>query len=178
MDALLEQTIMPAKFCRGFSRGWHCGCGEFRIKTIGSPQKSGESPKHCCENMSKSCLDIYAFSACALYASWIFHITKPPKTWNLISTKQDETKGFLYLGHPNWTIFSLCSWFCPKIFPPFYHSYWEVRFLITPKKGREEWAGAENGEKGFTQNYMTNRGFCTWGIQTGLFAASWADFVS
>ena len=31
----------------------------------------------------------------------------------------DETQGFMYLGHSNWPISSLLSWFCSKIFPPF-----------------------------------------------------------
>ena len=30
---------------------------------------------------------------------------------------------------------------------------------------------------GFTQKWMRHRGFCTWGIQTGPFAACWANFV-
>ena len=29
----------------------------------------------------------------------------------------------------------------------------------------------ENEKKGFTQKWMRHRGFCTWGIQTGPFAA-------
>ena len=32
-------------------------------------------------------------------------------------------------------------------------------------------------DKGFTQKWMTHRGFSTWGIQTGPFAACWTDFV-
>ena len=91
----------------------------------------------------------------------------------------DETQGFLYLGHSNWTICSLLSWFCFKIFPSSWSLYWRVQFLITPERerGRKEAAGAENGENGFTQKWMRHRGFCTWGIQTGPFAACWADFV-
>ena len=49
--------------------------------------------------------------------------------------KVNETQGFLTLGHSNWTICSLLSWFCPKFCPPFYSSYWEVQFLITPETG-------------------------------------------
>ena len=50
-----------------------------------------------------------------------------------------ETQGFLYLGHSNGNIFSLLSWFCPKIFPTFQCSYWGVQFLITPEKGAGNW---------------------------------------
>ena len=154
----------------------------------------------------------------------------------------DETQGFLYLRHSNWTICSQKSWFCSKNLPPFYPaphnipisfiprerkegssrgnkyeygilpkqmkhrgfctlgvqtgpfaaceadfvsknlhfiypSYWEVQFIITPERERKETAGAGNGKKGFTQKWMRHRGFCTWGIQTGPFAACWADFV-
>ena len=39
----------------------------------------------------------------------------------------------------------------------------ECQFLITPE--------AENEEKGSTQNWITQRGFSAWGIQTGPFAA-------
>ena len=45
----------------------------------------------------------------------------------------DETQGFLYLGHSNWTICSLLSWFCLQIFPSSWSLYWGVQFLITPE---------------------------------------------
>ena len=38
-------------------------------------------------------------------------------------------------------------------------------------------SGDENGKKGFTQKWMRHRGFCTWGIQIGPFAACETDFV-
>ena len=81
----------------------------------------------------------------------------------------DETRGFLYLGHSNWTICSLSSWFCPKIFPSSWALYWGSHFLLPQR--------AENEKKGFTQKWMRHRGFCTLGIQTGPFAACWAGFV-
>ena len=68
-----------------------------------------------------------------------------------IHPRVDEAQGFQYLGHSNWTIGSLLSWFCFKKIPPFIPSYWEVQFFITPERVRKEAAVAENGEKGFTQ---------------------------
>ena len=85
--------------------------------------------------------------------------------------KVNETLGFQTLGHSNWTTCSLLSWFCSKMFPLFYLSYWEVQFLITPERGRKEAAGAEIGKMGITQKWMRHRGFSTWGIQIGPFAA-------
>ena len=38
------------------------------------------------------------------------------------SPKVNETQGFPSLGHSNWTICSLLSWFWPKIVPPFLSS--------------------------------------------------------
>ena len=37
--------------------------------------------------------------------------------------------------------------FCTKIIPPTWSLYWGVQFLITPERGREEAAGAENGKR-------------------------------
>ena len=85
--------------------------------------------------------------------------------------KGNETQGFLTLGHSNWTICSLLSWFCSKNVQPFWLSYWEVQFLINPERGRKEEAGAENEEKGITQKWMRHKGFWPWGIQIGPFAA-------
>ena len=48
---------------------------------------------------------------------------------------------------------------------------------ITPERGREEAAGAGNEKMGFTQKWIRYRGFSTWGIQTGPFAACSANFV-
>ena len=44
--------------------------------------------------------------------------------------KVDNTNGFMTLGHSNWTICSLLSWFCPNKFQTFYHSYCKVQFLL------------------------------------------------
>ena len=54
------------------------------------------------------------------------------------SWKVNETKGFQYLGHSNWTVCHLISWFCPKTFPPFYPASHNKPLLITPKRGRRE----------------------------------------
>ena len=141
----------------------------------------------------------------------------------------DDTQGFQYLGHSNWTICSLLNWFCSKILPPFWSLFWGGQFLITPERGagnekrnspKNWWLTEvtvlmafkldhlqpvelimfqnftillifilgrpipyyprERGwkfEKGFTQKWRTHRGFSTWGIQTGPFAACWTDFV-
>ena len=87
------------------------------------------------------------------------------------SSKSEWDTEVLYLGHSNWTICSLSSWFCSQIFPSSWSLYWGVQFLITPKRG-------ENVKKGFTQKWMRHRGFCTRGIQSGSFGARWADFVT
>ena len=57
--------------------------------------------------------------------------------------KVNETQEFLYLGHSNWTICSLLSWFCTKKFPHF--SYWKVQIPITPEKGRSSGRKWEKG---------------------------------
>ena len=62
------------------------------------------------------------------------------------SSKVNETQGFLTLGHSNWIICSLLSWFCSKNFQPSWLSYWEVQFLITPERGRKE-GRKEQGQK-------------------------------
>ena len=55
--------------------------------------------------------------------------------------------------------------------------YWLLPFLITPERGREEAARTGNGKKGFTQNWIRQKGFCTWGIQIRPFAARWAEVI-
>ena len=50
-------------------------------------------------------------------------------------------------------------------------------FLITPERVRKEAEWIGNEKKGFSQKWLRHRGFCTWGIQIGPFAACWADFV-
>ena len=54
------------------------------------------------------------------------------------SPKGNNTQGFLTLENSNWNLCSLWSWFCSKIIPPFYLTYWEDQFLITPERGRKE----------------------------------------
>ena len=52
--------------------------------------------------------------------------------------KVNETQGFLYLGHSNWTICSLLSWFCSKNCPTIWLSYWEFQLSVTPERGKWE----------------------------------------
>ena len=90
-------------------------------------------------------------------------------------SKVNETQWFLTLGHSNWTICSLLSWFCSWNFPTSYLSSWEVQLFITPERGRAK-GGRSMGikwgkEKGITQKWMRHRGFWHWGIQIGPFAA-------
>ena len=96
------------------------------------------------------------------------------RNWeNVRSPKKNEIQGFLTLGHSNWTI-CLFSWFCSKkIYLLNFHTG-RTNFLLPQ---REEGAMAENGGKGITQKWMRLRGFLPWGIQTGPFAACFADFV-
>ena len=75
-----------------------------------------------------------------------------------------ETEGFQCLGHSNWTICSPFSPFCPETFPSFSLSYWEANSYY-PR-------GLIKGKREFIQlqNWMRQRGFSAWGIQTGPFA--------
>ena len=54
-----------------------------------------------------------------------------------IHPKVNEILGFLYLGHSNWTICSLLSRFCSKIFPLFRSLYWGSLFLLPQRE--ENW---------------------------------------
>ena len=77
----------------------------------------------------------------------------------------DDTEGFQCLGPSNWTTCSPLSPFCSKEFSTFSLSYWEAnsyypRGLIMGK-----------GKFSQLQNWMRQRGFSAWGIQTGPFAA-------
>ena len=52
----------------------------------------------------------------------------------------DQTQGFQYLGHSNWTICSRLSWFCPKTFPlpdlyTLYPRELKMRRRESPKSG-------------------------------------------
>ena len=51
-----------------------------------------------------------------------------------IHPKLNETQGFLYLRHSNWTICSLLSWFCSKEFPSFWLSYWKSNYLLPQRQ--------------------------------------------
>ena len=62
-----------------------------------------------------------------------------------------DTQGFRYLGHSNWTIFSLLNWFCPRIFPSSWSLYWGSHFLLPQR--------AENEEKGLTKKMEDTQGF-------------------
>ena len=53
---------------------------------------------------------------------------------NGIHPKVNETRGFLYLGHSNWTVYGLLSWSCSINFPPFLLSYLGVQ-LSTGRMG-------------------------------------------
>ena len=53
---------------------------------------------------------------------------------------------------------------------PTFHAGESNSLLPQREEGRK-------GEKGVHQKWMWDRGFCTWGIQTGPFAACWAYFV-
>ena len=54
-----------------------------------------------------------------------------------IHPKVNEIQGFLSLGHSNWTICSLLSRFCSKIFPLFRSLYWGSLFLLPQRE--ENW---------------------------------------
>ena len=87
-----------------------------------------------------------------------------------IPPKMSETQGFQYPGHSNWTICSLLSWFCPKMFPSICLSYWGVQLYITPERGAgNEKRDSSNSEKD-TGQYLghSNRTVCI---------ACGADFV-
>ena len=82
-----------------------------------------------------------------------------------------ETGSFGCLGHSNWTICIPLSHFCLGNFQKFPLSYWEAnsyypRGLIV-----------KGGEIFQFQSWMTQGGLGAWGIQTGPFAALWANFV-
>ena len=70
-----------------------------------------------------------------------------------IHPKVNETQVFLYLGHSNWTICSLISWFCSKYFPPSWYLYWGVQFLITPERGWK-WEKIINSKVNEAQGYL------------------------
>ena len=104
----------------------------------------GRSNWTICSLLSRFCSKSFPTS---LYWGVQFLITLEPKMRKGIHSTVNETQGFLYLGHSNWTICSLLRWFCTKYFPLSYLSYWEVQFHITPERGREEGAGAKDGEQ-------------------------------
>ena len=110
----------------------------------------------------------------------IFHfhhgslITPEGRLWekNIHPTPEmDLTKMFQYLGHFNWTNFSLLSPFCSPNFPTFFTFIMGVQFLLPQR------ANYEKREFTQLQKGTRHRGFSAWGIQTGLIAACWAPFV-
>ena len=81
------------------------------------------------------------------------------------SPKSEWDAGFLNLGHSNWKICSLWSWFCSKKIPTSRPLCCGSNIRInTPGRGRKEATGEENGEKG--QKWLIHRGFSAWDIQT------------
>ena len=54
------------------------------------------------------------------------------------SSKVDDIKGFVNLGHSSWTICSLSSKFCSKILPPFYNASHNKQFLYFGETGGKE----------------------------------------
>ena len=56
------------------------------------------------------------------------------------SPKVNEIQGFLTLGHSNWTICRLLSWFCSNFSPPFYPA--SLITIYYPRGGR-----VENGKR-------------------------------
>ena len=84
------------------------------------------------------------------------------RKWN--SPNLSKTEGFECKGHSNWTICNHLSQFCSEIFPTFDFHTGECQFLITPGNG-------------ILPTWVRHRGLGAWGIQTGPFAALWANFV-
>ena len=79
------------------------------------------------------------------------------------SPKNGWGTGVSVLGTSNWTICSLLTWSCFKIFhSPNVHTG-EANSLLPQRE--------ENEKKGFAQKWMGHRGFSAWGIQTGPLAA-------
>ena len=90
-----------------------------------------------------------------------------------VTQKIDETEGFQWPGHSNWTIYSPLSQFCCEHFPTFSLSYWGA-YSYCPRPQR-----ANNGKREFFQPQirMRQRDSSAWNFQTGPFAACWATFV-
>ena len=99
-------------------------------------------------------------------------ITPEPKMRKGIHPKVDETLGFPYLGHSNWTICSKLSRFCSKKISNSLIFILGAHFLLPQRLPR-----LQLRKKGFAQKLVRHRGFCTWGIQTGPLAVGKADFV-
>ena len=87
------------------------------------------------------------------------------------TSKLNETRGFQCLGHSNWTICSPLSPFCSKKVSTFFTFILGGQFLL-PK-----WPN--NGKREFSQpqNWMRQRVFGAWGIQTVPLASLGAHFV-
>ena len=67
--------------------------------------------------------------------------------------KVDETQGFLYLRHLNWTICGLLSWLCYKQFLLSWPLYWGSHFLLPQREDVRKW------EKGNHPKVIETQGF-------------------
>ena len=85
----------------------------------------------------------------------------------------NETQGFLYLWHSNWTICSLLSWFCFKIFPTSWSSLWGVQLLITPERDGLEMRKGIHSKMNETKRFLYS-GHSNWTICSPL---SWFCFI-
>ena len=94
--------------------------------------------------------------------------------WILGDHNLDEKEGVHCPGHSKWTICIPSSPFYSGNFLSFSLSYWEAYSYYPrgPITGKD-------GQRGFFQpkNWMRQRAFSAWGVQTGPFAAHWAHFV-
>ena len=79
------------------------------------------------------------------------------------SSKVDETKNFLTLGHSNWTICSLLNCFCSKIFSRFYPASPIMNhfFILQREEGRKQ-QGQKMGN-GNSSKVDETKGFLTLG---------------
>ena len=78
--------------------------------------------------------------------------------------KVNESQGFQYLLHSNWTICCLLSQICSLNFPTPTSLYWGVQFLLPQREECWKW------ENGILPTWVRYRGLSAWGIQTGPFA--------
>ena len=101
---------------------------EHCIETFYSRCEHSQSSCNACNETSMPfciiCIEIFHF-----YTGGLILIT-PGEGWLKMgkwkSPIMGERKGFQCLGHSNWTICSLLSWFCSTNFPTFSLLYWEA----------------------------------------------------